>query len=298
MIPSTNVEVIFIRHAESEENVKLQYFCTSIQKILSFQIPSLYELLQCFKILEFNLNSALTIHGKRQMLDLKLILNNEKFSFDEYKDIVYCPLLRTKETCMNIIPSEQHDKCISLDLIKEISPFHYFFPSYIKQRITEFEQWLYKLKSKKIIIFGHCQYFSNLLKSKTFMRNCDVWKSTASFEVIDNNIICTWSEPLLLYRTNLSTSHPIYKLKSIFWKESNDNNHENYDINNDQNILNKKSYNNRYVKIIEKSMLQDTVEDDLDDNNDQPICRICQVNIIYCFSIIKYSSYIFYLLLI
>lgn len=246
------IEVTFIRHAESEENVKIASFCDGVSRLKSFRLPTLQQMYHSIKILEFDLNSHVSTNGKRQIVDMKMMLNDKKFWGEDIEIIAYSPLARAKETCLSLVPDRYHKVCISTEILREVSPIEHLLPHRLEKRVVEFENWLKTEGHSKVVIVGHSQYFNNLLGMKTLMRNCDVWRATATFPTVGR---CKWSEPVLLFRSVLSTQHAFDRLYNVTERRQGDRVINNDSTHGDNDVTN-----------------------DLDDNNEEPMCRICQVH--------------------
>ena len=95
------------------------------------------------------------------------------------------------------------------------------------------------------------------------MRNCDVWKSEATFsspvqrEQQNQQEQIAWSEPQLLCRTKFATSSALERTFQWPWKQVNNNN----DDDDKHNINSNKNDN--------KTKMNVTIEE-------EPVCRICQ----------------------
>lgn len=109
---------------------------------------------------------------------------------------------------------------IALDSLNEANQIEHFVKYLVLGRINRFEKWLiqnsYSISddlTPTFIIFGHAQYFKYLLNKSEEMRNCDIWKVTASINQ-ENKII--WNNFNLKYRSPFSYNHPIQVFKT-FW---------------------------------------------------------------------------------
>lgn len=263
------IEVTFIRHAESEENTKVQALCDIIRQLVSVRLPTVGQLYLALRILEFDLDSKITVQGRRQVADMKSILDNDKFweLLDGYDRIVYSPMRRTTETCFGLVPTQLHDRCVSLEALRELSPVELVLKYLVRKRNIVFERWLCESTHKRVVVVGHCHYLSELLGMKTFMRNCDVWRSSVT---ITGNDACRWTAPTLLHRTQLSPPHPIYTLISILSKKGSDS----IDLDEDTPEISASSTSDRKTG----DNVIDDLDDDDDDDTSEPTCRICHVS--------------------
>ena len=271
------IEVTFIRHAESDENTKVQAICDILRQLTSFQLPTVGQICLALRILEFDLDSKITVQGRRQVLDMKSTLDSDLFwDLGNYDRILYSPMKRTTDTCFALVPSRLHDRCVSLEALRELSPIELILKHLVKKRNDSFERWLRESTNKRIVVVGHCHYISELLGMKTFMRNCDVWRSTVnivggtsvSTDLNEAPKACRWTEPILLYRTLLSPPHPIYTVLSIFSKNSSD-------LDDDATSTRPPSSPKRNSERAANNVVDDL---DDDDTNSEPTCRICHVS--------------------
>ena len=109
------------------------------------------------------------------------------------------------------------------------------------------------------------------------MRNCDVWEAHITFANNENNAKSyVLSDPLLLFRSNISNDHPFNNLWNIIFTKKNP------DVNNQNSLIN------------QDFEIKDEDNDDDDNNNnnteDQPMCKICQVflNLFILFNYVYY----------
>lgn len=278
-----NMEVFFLRHAESEENVKLKALCDVVVSFQSCKLPSWNQVCKTISMFEYELNSMVSGLGKNQLKDMKMILEARGFWKQEFDFIMYSPMVRAAETCHSILPERLIQKSSCLDILREISPIEQLIKSCVTKKIQDFEGWLAStpMSTKRILVVGHCQYFNSLLGMKTLMRNCDVWRSTVTLPRMISSSPpsqsrpsqCVWTVPVLVHRTALSEAHPIGKLLRGSWKNfggweaegaEEDNNTEQ-----DRDVA-------RSGDGVDMDRV-DEVVNDLDDNNNEPVCRICQV---------------------
>ena len=287
MIEDRQLQVTFIRHAESEDNLKVKALCEILVGLRKLKIPTVQQLMKCARLLEYDLDSSLSVLGKRQVVDIAMTLETRKFWDESFDYIVHSPLIRATETCLAIVPAEIRNKCMSLSVLCEITPFEQLMKATIEQKMTSFENWLRSLPThtSKIVVVGHCQYFNNLLGMKTLMRNCDVWRSTVTLPGLDGgpspggsaaSEIRTgrWEAPVLLHRSALSEPHPIGKvIKGIPWLEGWSGWGPEQDSGDESDSEDVTVDSRRSAA---RGSGGEEVEDDL---TDEPVCRICQVGV-------------------
>lgn len=279
------LEVLFVRHAESEDNIKVKAFCGALRRIKALQLPSWNQLQQSLKLLDHELDSQLSSLGKRQLIDMSMMLQARGFWQEDFDSIVYSPLIRAIETSKALMPPLIDNKAQCLDILREIAPLEQFSRLQVNKKLLEFELWLQDQSktSKRILVIGHCQYFNNLLGMKTLMRNCDVWRSTVVFPspenggaIINGRLECTWSTPELLHRSALSQPHPIGKLMNGIWGFSGwgpEEGEEDVDL---DDLFEEEGQNMAFDRVVHQQA-GDEVVNDLDEN--EPMCRICQVSL-------------------
>ena len=73
------MEITFIRHGESEDNLKVKALCQLISRVGQGKLPSYEILAAAAGLLRYDVNSSLSVLGKRQALDMKMILDSNRF---------------------------------------------------------------------------------------------------------------------------------------------------------------------------------------------------------------------------
>ena len=76
---NVEVEVTFIRHAESEENVKTQHLYDAIKRLFSLKLPTGTQISEILRLLELDLDAEVSVQGKRQIMDMKMMLETKSF---------------------------------------------------------------------------------------------------------------------------------------------------------------------------------------------------------------------------
>jgi phosphohistidine phosphatase SixA len=277
-----SIDVTFIRHAESEDNLKVKALCEILVGLRKGKLPTFQQLILVAKLLEYDLDSNLSQHGKRQALDMSMILKTKGFWDLPIDCVVYSPLIRATESCMTIVPVHLRDSCICLEELREITPFEQLVKSKVELKVSVFEKWLLSRAGEvnHVVVVGHCQYFNNLLGMKTLMRNCDVWRSSVTFPSADAGVeVCgrvgAWAVPQLLHRSALSQPHPIGKVFQGIpalegWSGWGPEDAEQ----SAQGSLGEADDGADMDAQSQAARDNDEVEDDL---TNEPVCRICQV---------------------
>lgn len=287
----SSLEVVFIRHAESEDNIKVKALCGALCRIKELKLPTLVQINQVLKLLEYDLDSQVSPLGKRQLIDMAMMLQARGFWKDGFDCIVYSPLVRAKESSLALLPAPVHSTSECLDILKEISPFEQFSKHHVNKKLLQFEEWLHEKSktAKRILVIGHCQYFNNLLGMKILMRNCDVWRSSVTFTsqedgtapVTGGRLQCTWAAPVLLHRSALSPPHPIGRVfKGVWGFEGSGWGPEEGEEGDWDDGAEDEGSDSRPTGLNRPAVEIDEVVNDLDEN--EPMCRICQVSAGWC----------------
>jgi broad specificity phosphatase PhoE len=249
--------IVLIRHAQTEENIKAIQIYEGILRIRKFQLPTWRQFSSLFTLSLFNLDSKVSILGSRQIIDMHMILRDDKFWDKQRFDLIVCsPLSRAKDTCNGILPIEREDMHVKIVVdLEEATPYEHIFSATLLIRIERFKKWLSEREEENILIIGHSQYFKKMLKLTTLMRNCDVWQ--ADYSKNEGVTTYDWNNLVLLHRTELADMHPYDKLTSKVKEEKEGNGLAGQE--------------------------EEEVYNDL--NEDEPTCRICQVKyyIIYIY---------------
>jgi broad specificity phosphatase PhoE len=222
------LEMLFIRHAESMENMKFQSLSESINSIRTHTLPTGRQFSFLMKLLAPDSDCPLSLNGINQLTEMKKSLDEKKFWSQQFPfDLcVYSPCQRTKETCFAIIPHSLHSKCFPLEELKELSVIDYLLFSKLEDQIALFQKYLFNLNRKihRIVVFGHSKYFMKLLsrsgnssfaqinvnQSSLLMKNCDIWKVTYQYNVNDILSGKFLNKPKLIYRSpqRIHTHYP------------------------------------------------------------------------------------------
>lgn len=218
---------IFIRHGQSEENLKFQHFCEGINGIKQkLKFPNTQQIQSSFQLLQNQLNSDLSELGKCQVMDMKRILEEAKFwekvlLHPEDYCIICSPLIRAEMTLKGILPNV-NEGFIPLqynihEFLREAKPHEYIFNFSLKHRQKQFIHWTQTIpKDQTIIAVGHAQYFKSLLGlTSHLIRNCDVWEAILQIKTIESlpknkTKISShiFTDVKLLFRTSLAGLHP------------------------------------------------------------------------------------------
>ena len=176
---SNKKTLILIRHAQSEENVKVIDLIEGLQRLRHFQSPGWQCLRSTCSLLQLTIDSLLSPLGEQQIADMHRILKENNFWQHLKPDLIVCsPLIRAMETCEGMLPVDRTglaDVTILPDL-EEATPYEHVFSHTLLQRIERFKHWLALRDEQTIVVVGHSQYFKKMLDRASLMRNCDVWQ--------------------------------------------------------------------------------------------------------------------------
>ena len=98
--------VILIRHAQSQENVKVYGVCEGLIHMREGQLSAMGAVLSgTGSLLSSTLDSPLSELGRRQVSDMKLILRSSRFWENVCPDLVlHSPLERARDTVYGTLP--------------------------------------------------------------------------------------------------------------------------------------------------------------------------------------------------
>ncbi len=206
--------VILIRHAQSQENVKVYGICEGLIDMRQGKLSSIGAVLtgSC-SLLNSTLDSPLSELGKRQIADMKLILRTARFWEKVCPEVVlHSPLQRARDTLYGTLPPPLGRVGMvirELADLREATPYEHVVSASLNDRIRAFEAILRSEEyagKKTIVVCGHSQYFKKMLGMKIMMQNNDVWEVEFGFERGAKQ--CVWGSPKLLHRTVLAQAHP------------------------------------------------------------------------------------------
>jgi broad specificity phosphatase PhoE len=197
--------VYLIRHAETQENVRMNAFHDIGRALQKGRLPSANSMKLGTEFVGMTLggkhDSKLSKRGKQQVLQLQSILRDNQL-YDELDLIVHSPLRRAKETCYGIFHLTADMRPQDLpDTGDDTVPFDKKIPPVeelasltevtqwelktqgqrpVRKRIQAFHEWLDGLEEsvETIAIVGHSEYFMIMLALNRKFMNCDVWKAT------------------------------------------------------------------------------------------------------------------------
>lgn len=237
---SRSLRVFFIRHAQSEENVRLELLAQTWQHARAFRIKNVIENIPSLTAATWKVintlhasepEERLSLLGERQLQEMSLLLKEKKFwrtpfteaTEEAVRDIVFCsPFYRARRTCEVLCPPYLLRYVEYLDCLAESSLLDDLLStSSSEQRVRHFEHMLGTRVSNipqeafdegfNVVVVGHCQFFRKVLKTDYYFRNGDVWSAQlviAQDEARDGALRYEWSDVILEQRGFLSTPHP------------------------------------------------------------------------------------------
>lgn len=165
---SNHKRVIFIRHAQSDENVAMQSFFDSMNGMRQARMPSIKDIRKSLGLLSCNPNARLSTLGQRQIMDMGMTLRDNNFWAQFKPDcIIHSPLIRAALTCHGLlqmgresrssetINALEHMEVLERNDLVEASPFEHIYSRTLDERIKSFNSFLSFTHHKKIIIVGH-----------------------------------------------------------------------------------------------------------------------------------------------
>jgi broad specificity phosphatase PhoE len=182
--------ILFIRHAESEENRRLGSLSRCFRTLGKFSLPSSADIRASTELLNVaaQVDSNVSEIGAKQIAEMGQTLKEANFvQTSGIQLVVHSPLTRARETSEGMLecmaPDMKHssvDRVVELELLKEKTPSEWT-PVYwnsFKERMAEFQRWLADQPEDNIALVGHSQYFKAMLGLDFKFGNCDVWQAT------------------------------------------------------------------------------------------------------------------------
>ena len=193
--PSLPKKTIYlIRHAESEENVKMHGLQEVGMSLYERRMPSSKDLTNSLSFISSaakgDTDSDLSPQGKEQVKELFRILDTDSqknlHSIVNDVDIIgHSPLIRARETCYGVFgldKNEKHENVMELMCLEEATPWETVVQgrkNTVHKRIEKLKLWIENQNdATTIALVGHSEYFMIMLgisRAEKFW-NCDVWK--------------------------------------------------------------------------------------------------------------------------
>lgn len=200
---TTKKTVYLIRHAESEENVRMKSLTQVWSSVTRFSLPRSSDLQSSVQLLnvQAQVDSSVSAYGRAQIENVAQQLQAADFLQTAGVTLVaHSPLVRAQETSqgllqcrvssssspdcsndasiMNCNPLPDKIRVVSLDVLREKTPAEWLpgNSASLRKRLNDLETWLSQQDETVICLVGHSQYFKNLLNLSYKFRNCDVYK--------------------------------------------------------------------------------------------------------------------------
>jgi len=194
--------IYLIRHAESEENVKMYGLQEVGMSIYDGRVPSSKDLSSSLSFLggvvKGNIDSDLSQNGREQIEELFQIMscdrkNNTNSLMGSVEVIGHSPLTRARETCYGVFGLKNNDNnetsnnedkknVVELSCLEEVTPWETAVQgrrNTVHKRIEELNKWIESQEvATTLALVGHSEFFMIMLgvsRSEKF-QNCDVWK--------------------------------------------------------------------------------------------------------------------------
>jgi phosphohistidine phosphatase SixA len=218
------------------------------------------------RLLGLELDAPVSELGKRQIIDMKMILDDANFWATHNPDLLmHSPMIRAVATCDGLFPTINENK-VEVACLREASPTEHVFHGTWDTRIQEFYVFLANQTAKTIVIVGHSQYFRRMLGVPSLLKNCDVWSTKALIrtDADSGRVNIQWNDINLLHRTVLSEDDP--------HGDEDGDAPQPQQVRANTNRISSRA--NRWAVSNEDDDADDIVND-LDPN--EPVCRICHV---------------------
>ena len=186
--------IYLIRHAESEENVKMHGLQEVGMSLYERRVPSSKDLTNSLKFLgsaaKGDVDSDLSPDGREQINELFQILDTDRKNtmnslINDVDVIGHSPLIRARETCYGAFGLDKdinNENVVELRCLEEATPWETAVlgrKNTVHKRIEELKDWIESQKdATTITLVGHSEYFMIMLgisRAEKFW-NCDVWK--------------------------------------------------------------------------------------------------------------------------
>lgn len=185
---SGSKRVYLVRHAESDENVKLGRLRKWFRAVTRLEKPAMDDLLVGASLLSDAswVDSQLSDGGRLQVAALCAQLREMDLLAQQGVELVmHSPLIRAKLTCTGVLASDPDNEYPLLEhaVVREKTVLEWVpgFTSQLDDRIAEFGKVLAAREETCILVVGHSQFFRRMLGHQDKMKNCDVW--CAEFEL-------------------------------------------------------------------------------------------------------------------
>lgn len=186
--------IYLIRHAESEENVKMHGLQEVGTSIMQRRLPTSEDMGKGMSFIYSgatgDTDSDLSPQGKEQIRELNRMMDvdSQKNMYSVINDVEmigHSPLIRARETCygaFGLDRNELPENVFELPCLEEVTPWETVVQgrkNTVQKRLEELHDWIDKqTDASTIALVGHSEYFMIMLgisRAEKFW-NCDVWK--------------------------------------------------------------------------------------------------------------------------
>lgn len=181
-------KVYLIRHAESEENVRIASLSRVTGSLGKFSLPSSKDIFSASALINVpaQVDSNVSEVGEQQIRHVANKLREEDFLVKNNVTLVaHSPLKRAKQTAEGMlgcaapdlkVPTVMHVE--ETPLLTEKTPAEWlpYNSGSLATRIGDFEAWLAEQPHEAIAIVGHSQFFKAMLGLSFKFGNCEVWE--------------------------------------------------------------------------------------------------------------------------
>lgn len=186
--------IYLIRHAESEENVKMHGLQEVGTSLFERRLPTSDDVNKSMQFIYSgatgDTDSELSPQGKEQIKELFQILDEDSqknmHSLINDVDIIgHSPLIRARETCygaFGLDKNDEHENVVELACLEEANAWETVVQgrkNTVHKRIEELKVWVEnQTDASTIALVGHSEYFMIMLgisRAEKFW-NCDVWR--------------------------------------------------------------------------------------------------------------------------
>lgn len=186
--------IYLVRHAESEENVKMHGLQEVGTSILQRRLPTSEDMNKSVSFLYSgatgDTDSDLSPQGKEQIRELNQMMDEDSQKnlhsvINDVEVIGHSPLIRARETCygaFGLDRNELPENVSQLTCLEEVTPWETVVQgrrNTVHKRLQELHNWIdNQTEASTIALVGHSEYFMVMLgisRAEKFW-NCDVWK--------------------------------------------------------------------------------------------------------------------------
>jgi broad specificity phosphatase PhoE len=222
--------IYLIRHAESEENQRMQSLNTVVNSVFRFTLPSSKDVMESLQLLNVvsQVDTPVSPTGEQQILEMAQILASQDF-LKEVDLVMHSPLQRARDTSKGLlqclagnatIEELKHmevSRVIETPLLVERTPTEWLpgqLETTLRKRILQWEAFVLEQPEERIAVVGHSQFFKAMLNLDFKFGNCHVWQVQLSNQITTHetttenssfpNLPPQWSGLKQLYDLNKS----------------------------------------------------------------------------------------------